>query len=452
MSRQWWDKSSGKNDESGITMNAREDAGAVANSSWLAGRYQIAELRARGALSLVYLGQDAVLQRPVAIIAPFAEYAGEYLATLELTATLAHPAFLALYDVVEQDSRLFLITEFVDGRPLADYIANGLPLRRALELAIQISRALAYAHARNVTHGDLTPAAIIVDRTAVARVTNLGLPPDGEYFDSVVASAFHSGVADDPETTATGLVEADPARFDVWAVAALLWLLITDAAPASTADDAEPPRVYRADTSPSLCVVIERALRVSHAQPIVMAEALATELATQQRDLTVSASDETTALPERLGVLRARSVTLQGEPSAGRAGVRANDHNDQRARAAAITTYDNRDVDAPPDDPHQTNPSDDRARNGVYAGGNSGAEVYAAHAPRLTLPARSPQPWSTRAEPTVQDHLTRVAVDRSTPGGGLGPAIWALIALAVFALCFAAGFFLAPALSLFYLP
>jgi serine/threonine protein kinase len=441
-------------DESGITMNAREDVGAVANSTWLAGRYQIAGLRARGALSLVYLGQDAVVQRPVAIKAPLTEYADEYRATLELTATLAHPAFLALYDIVEQDNRLFLISEFVEGRPLTDYIATGLPLRRALELALQISRALAYAHARNVTHGDLTPAAIIVDRSAVARVANLGLPLDGEYFDSVAASAFHSKVADDPETTAIRLTEADSTRFDVWAVAALLWLLITDAAPASAADDAddaEPPRTYRADTPQELCVVIERALRASHPQPITMAEALVTELAALQRDINATA-DETNALPERLRMLRARSMNLHGEPSAGRAGVRANGQNEQRERAAAVTSYDSRDADLPPEDPHQTNPSDDRARNGVYAG-YAGAEAYAAHAPRLTLPTRSPQPWPTRADVTIPDRPARALITtRPAPVVGLGPAIWALIALAVFTLCFAAGFFLAPALSLFNLP
>lgn len=423
-------------------MNAREDLSEVANITWLAGRYQIARLRARGALSLVYHGQDAVLQRPVAIKMPLAEHADEYRATLELTATLAHPAFLALYDVVEQDNRLFLIYEFVEGRPLTDYVSAGLPVRRALALALQITRALAYAHARGVTHGDLTPAAVIVDRSAVARVANLGLPPDGAYFDDVAASAFQSEVADDPEVTAAGLVEAEQARFDVWAIASALWLLVTDVTPATLASAAaEQVRTYRADTPQELRAAIERTLRVSHSQPIVTVEALAAELDAIQRELDLTADAETDALPERLAMLRARATAPNGAPtSLGRVGPRA---SDQRERAAAaITSYDSREAELPADDPHQTNPSNDHDWNADYAGG----EAYAARAPRLTLPARAPQRWPDSSDATIPDRSYTPVNQTQAPASGLGPWIWALVSLAIFALCFAAGFVLAPAL------
>ena len=106
-------------DKCGVEVDPRED---VLGATWLASRYQVAGLRARGALCLVYQGQDAVLQRPVAIKAPFAAHADMYRSTLALTSALAHPAFLSLYDVIEQGDGLFLAYEFVEGRPLADYL------------------------------------------------------------------------------------------------------------------------------------------------------------------------------------------------------------------------------------------------------------------------------------------------------------------------------------------
>ena len=427
---------------SGVKVDAREEA---LGATWLASRYQVAGLRARGALCLVYQGQDAVLQRPVAIKAPLAQQREAYRSALALTSTLAHPAFLALYDVIEQGDGLFLAYEFVDGRPLADYISTGLPLRRALALMLQVTRALVYAHAHGVAHGDLTPAAILIDRAAVARVANLGMPPDGAYFDDVAASAYTSGIADDPDTTAALLTE-NAEHLDTWADAAILWQLVTDSATADSA--AAQVRNFRADTPDQVRSVIERALRASHPETITTAESLEAELTELGRSLSDSATEDAEQMPP--AIIALRGARERGAPSAtgARDAVGA-----MRWRApvgvspTATTTYGAHDVGArtiEEEDASDTLPSDDMA--------------YEARVPRLRLPAK---PLAETVSPR-RDSPHAAALDTQRQGAapsnakgaphGLEGWVWTLIAVAVFALCFLVGFFVAPVIPLSHLP
>ena len=92
-------------------------------------------------------------------------------------ASVTHSAVIAVFDAVEHDGRLFVVQEHVQAREFSTYLRAGLPIERATDLAAQIARALAYAHAHGVVHGDLTPAAVLVDRRAVLRLNNFGLPP-----------------------------------------------------------------------------------------------------------------------------------------------------------------------------------------------------------------------------------------------------------------------------------
>jgi serine/threonine protein kinase len=427
-------------------VNSREDIGDVISATWLAGRYQIAGLRARGTLSLVYQGQDAVLQRPVAIKAPLADHIAAYRATLDLTASLAHPAFLALYDAIEHDGHLFLAYEFVEGRSLTDYIADGLPVRRAVALVLQITRALAYAHARGVAHGDLTPAAIIVDRTAVARVANVGLTPDGMYFDELAEIAFRSEIADNPEVTAPALVEPRIERLDVWAVAAMLWQLVTDVGQSENPErtSVKQIREFRADVPQQVRDVIERTLRVNHSDPIMSAEALESEIAALDRAIAMSAVDHEYTLPVTLSALRARKSRARTDSGvahmgSGLAGIRWSGAgvNGALAAATATTSYDDWDRDiGHASDPYITNPADDGRASKARPGEGSENEMYVAQAPRLNLPTLSPRQRSLRA---------RAAPPSAGAGEiGLGGWLWALISLAVFVLCFLAGFLLEP--------
>lgn len=203
----------------------------------IGGRYRLTSDLALGGLCAVYCGDDVILGRTVAVkaIAPALE--GDYRQALRATASLAHPAVVAVFDAVPYAGWLFLVQEYIPAKPIGHYVHAGVPAQRAVHLAAQLARALAYAHGLDVVHGDLTPAAVLVDRYAVVRINNFALPPDAEYFTALaqqaaLAAADERGVAAAPSEVPSEApsevpseVPTGPAR-DVWAVGALLWQLL----------------------------------------------------------------------------------------------------------------------------------------------------------------------------------------------------------------------------------
>lgn len=262
-------------------------------------RYALDAVLATGAVAVVYRGRDTVLDRPVAVKAVPLAVAAPYREALALTASLTHPAAIALYDAFEGDGHLLLVQELVDGRALSAYVRAGLPTERALDIGVQIARALDYAHARGIVHGDLTSSAVIVDRRAVVRINNFGLPPDSIHFTRLcraleadaptrlvgAASAAAPTAGEDGEVQ----WDATPAG-DVRAMALLLWQVLAE----PQAGQAEA-RVFRADVPEAVRDVVWRA-----ALPATVAEAIADAetLALALEEVATAGARQRPAIPE----------------------------------------------------------------------------------------------------------------------------------------------------------
>lgn len=248
-------------------------------------RYALDAPLATGAAAVVYRGRDTVLNRPVAIKAVPLGDAAPYREALAQTAAFTHPAVVALYDTLEVEGHLLLIQELVDGRALAAYLRAGLPSERALNIGVQIARALDYAHAHGIVHGDLTPSSVMVDRRAVVRINNVGLPPDGAYFTRLTRALdgdaptrlVHAADGEQParsdEEDASGGQWQATAASDVRAAALLLWQVLAE----PQAGNGET-RVFRADVPEAVRELIWRAALPSRADAIADAETLALAL------------------------------------------------------------------------------------------------------------------------------------------------------------------------------
>lgn len=271
----------------------------------LRNRYALDAVLANGAAAVVYRGRDTVLSRPIAVKAVPLAAAAPYRVALERTAGFTHPAVVALYDILDIEGYLLLVQELVDGRALTAYLHSGLPGERTLNIGVQIARALDYAHAHGVVHGDLTPSAVIVDRRAVVRINNFGLPPDVPYFTGLVhaldgdaptravdaLAAPHAERAPGPgdagkETAASW--EATP-EADVRAAALLLWQVLSE----PRAGDAHD-RVFRDDVPEGVRELIWRAALPTGAGAITTAEALALAL----DDALAAIAGQRPAIPE----------------------------------------------------------------------------------------------------------------------------------------------------------
>jgi len=161
------------------------------DSGLIAGRYRLLRPLGEGGMGNVYLAEDRVLARQVAVKTVRAELSGneEVRARIKRECRLhaaigAHPNIITLYDTVEENGHIYLVMEYFAGETLADRLAattgsQGLPLHRALDIVRQILQALACIHSRDIVHRDIKTANILLqeqpDGGYLAKLTDFGI-------------------------------------------------------------------------------------------------------------------------------------------------------------------------------------------------------------------------------------------------------------------------------------
>ncbi len=152
-------------------------------SELFAGRYELKDLVGSGGMSSVYCAFDTLLERNVALkilhehFTADEEHVERFLREARAVAQLSHPNIVTVIDRGEEDGKQFIVFELVDGENLKELVERGgpLPVRRALELGLEIARALAFAHGQGLIHRDVKPQNVLLAADGHAKVTDFGI-------------------------------------------------------------------------------------------------------------------------------------------------------------------------------------------------------------------------------------------------------------------------------------
>lgn len=136
-----------------------------------------------GGMGTVYEAYDKVLKRKVAIkrvrpeLVRSAYVREQFLAEARLVALLRHPCIVEIYTVIESESALYLVFEYVDGQTLETRldIDGRLPFSKAKQIFEYVCRGLHYAHAQDIIHCDLKPGNIMIYGDDKAKVMDFGV-------------------------------------------------------------------------------------------------------------------------------------------------------------------------------------------------------------------------------------------------------------------------------------
>ncbi len=149
----------------------------------IADRFRIDQQVGTGGMSTVYRAFDTTLERPVAIkimhrdVAAQSEQLERFRREARAVAKLSHPHIVGVIDAGEDDGTPFIVLEYVEGETLKDRIRRHerLDTSEAVAYAIEIARALGYAHSRGIVHRDVKPQNVLVDAEGLAKVTDFGI-------------------------------------------------------------------------------------------------------------------------------------------------------------------------------------------------------------------------------------------------------------------------------------
>jgi beta-lactam-binding protein with PASTA domain/predicted Ser/Thr protein kinase len=278
------------------------------------GRYRVISRLGSGGMADVYLAQDQLLGRDVAVkvlhhhFAEDQEFVERFRREASSAAALSHPNIVAIFDRGEWNGTYYIAMEYVAGRTLKTIVREhgALDPATAIEIVVQILRAARFAHRRGVIHRDLKPHNVILDEEGRARVTDFGIARAGASDMTLTGSIMGTAQYLSPEQ-AQGL--AVTGASDLYSIGVILYELLTGAVPfegetavaiafKQVSAEPAPPSALNPAIPPSLDAIVLRALAKSPAERYADAEELIAALEHEREQLPALAAAAAAAGPD----------------------------------------------------------------------------------------------------------------------------------------------------------
>lgn len=247
-------------------------------------RYKLIRQTGKGASAIVYLAQDIKLNRVCAVkIVKKNTYsnkmaAQESLEEVNKMKLLAHISIPQLYDIYDDDDRLCIVMEFIDGQNLSEIIhsqKNPLDEYIVVSWAKQLCRVLFYLHTLKPPRifRDLKPANIILQPNGIIKLIDFGTMKN--YDESCTEDTVNLGTKGYAAPEQFGGRGQTDARTDIYGLGMTMYHLITGVNPSLPPFEFKPPRYYRKDISAEFeriimkCIAIERGNRYQSAMDLL---------------------------------------------------------------------------------------------------------------------------------------------------------------------------------------
>ncbi len=151
------------------------------------GRYEVLKPLGKGAMGVVYLGQDPRINRTTAIktfrfgddMEPdaVAELKTKFFREAESAGTLSHPNIVTIYDAGDEQDLAYIAMEYLEGEDLVPYTRKNhlLPMLKVVDYIADIADGLEYAHQKGIVHRDIKPANIMLLKSGEIKITDFGI-------------------------------------------------------------------------------------------------------------------------------------------------------------------------------------------------------------------------------------------------------------------------------------
>ncbi len=146
-------------------------------------RYEIIRLIGEGGMANVYLAQDTILDRKVAVkilrgdLASDEKFVKKFQREAISASSLSHPNIVEMYDVGEDGGLYYIVMEYVEGKTLKNLIKKrgGLTLSEVVDIMLQLTSAIACAHDSYIIHRDIKPQNVLIMDDGCVKITDFGI-------------------------------------------------------------------------------------------------------------------------------------------------------------------------------------------------------------------------------------------------------------------------------------
>src|SRR5881227_2609971 len=185
-------------------------------------------------MSSVYKARDSLLERHVALKILHDQYSSDddfverFKREARSVAQLQHPNIVTVIDRGEQDGRQYIVFEYIEGENLKELVVRKghLGVREALEIAIEVARALGFAHEHGLVHRDVKPQNVLLNGDGRAKVTDFGIARSLDVEQSVTQTGTVLGTSNYLSPEQAGGGPTTPST-DIYSLGVVLYELLT---------------------------------------------------------------------------------------------------------------------------------------------------------------------------------------------------------------------------------
>jgi eukaryotic-like serine/threonine-protein kinase len=293
------------------------------------GQYRILERLGSGGMALVYLCEDPNLQCRVAVkVLPNAraqdlEFLKRFHREAKVAAALDHANIVRTFDIDHDGKVNFLVMEYIDGALLHDIVHRfgPLPVERAANYIRQAALGLQHAHEAGLVHRDIKPSNLILDRSGIVKLLDMGL---ARNFLDESEEVLTRGVLGTPDYLAPEQSRDShnvDIRADIYSLGCTFYYLLTGAPPFPEGSVAQkllwhqtrpptPVRSFRPEVPEGVAAVLHRMLAKDPAQRFQTPAEVAEALSPWTQELIAPPSNE--EMPQLSLAARGLSETADG--------------------------------------------------------------------------------------------------------------------------------------------